>query len=684
MPNSLITETSPYLLQHAHNPVDWYPWGHEAFKRARKEDKPILASIGYSTCHWCHVMERESFENEAIAHLMNESFICIKVDREERPDVDRVYMDAVQALTGRGGWPLTVFLTPDGEPFFGGTYFPPEDRHGLPGFPRVLKEVAEAYALRRAELASAAKELTSHLRKSFAITPNPVPSTVTTLDRAFKASIIGFDHQNGGFGLAPKFPQPLILEFLLRYHQRTQQLQALQMVELSLDRMAAGGIYDQIGGGFHRYSVDNEWLVPHFEKMLYDNALLSQLYLHAYQATGKDRYRQIVEGTLDYALREMTNASGGFYSAQDADTEGVEGKYYIWTVQEILAVLGADDGRVLKEYFGITEAGNFEGSNVLHIARDMDALASSSGLSLAELEDTLSRCKAKLFTTREQRIKPGCDDKIITWLNGLMLQSLAEAASVLGREDYRKAAVSTAEFIFRELHSDGVLKHSYREGKATIPGYLDDYALLISGLIALHEATFEQRWLESAISIADAMINHFSDKNAEGIFYDTHEDHGDLFVRPRDIFDSVKPCGSSAAADVLLRLGIITGNSVYERRALAALSPMQIQMAADPVAFGNWLCALDFHLSDGKEIVVMGRYNDPDTQALLRTIHSRYIPGKVLVGMDPEQPHTSNVVPLLENRTAIDGHSTAYLCHKHTCELPTSDPHVLQQQLEQP
>lgn len=682
MPNRLINETSPYLLQHAHNPVEWYPWGDEALERARKEDKPILLSIGYSACHWCHVMAQECFENAAIAHLMNERFVCVKVDREERPDIDHIYMEAVQAMTGGGGWPLSVFLTPKGEPFHGGTYFPPEDRHGLPGFPRVLLAVADAYSARRSQVAATAEQLVSHLRQRASIKAIPQLLTADILYQAYHALAASFDHDNGGFGPAPKFPQPAVQEFLLRYHHRSQDPQALQVVGLTLDQMATGGIYDQIGGGFHRYATDARWLVPHFEKMLYDNALLSRLYLHAYQATGNTGYRRIAEETLDYVMNEMTDPAGGFYSAQDADTEGVEGKYYVWTTAEVIGLLGQEEGNLIDQYFGISDDGNFDGKNVLHVPKDTERFASDIGARQEELEAVIKRSRKKLLAAREQRVKPHRDEKVVTSWNGLMLHSFAEAACILGREDYRRAAAASADFLLHELRRDDVLMHSYKDGQSKIPGYLDDYAFLISGLLALHEASFKQQWLEEAVSLADAMIQRFWDEGQEGQFYDTEQDHGALFVRPRDILDSVKPCGGSAAADALLRLAIITGETDYENRAAAMLRSVCEQMTAYPLGFGHWLCALDFHLSDPKEITVVGSYHDSGTQDLLRIVHSRYIPNKVLVGVEPGEPYALRAAPLLENRTMEQRRPTAYLCHRYTCLTPTTDPDVLKQQLE--
>ena len=680
--NRLINETSPYLLQHAYNPVDWYPWGNEALQRAQKEDKPIFLSIGYSTCHWCHVMEKESFENPTIAALMNKHFVCIKVDREEHPDIDHLYMEAVQAMTGGGGWPLTVFITPRGEPFYGGTYFPPEDRHGLPGIPRLLMAISETYDKRRSQIAATTQDLTAHLRERASLNTVPQPLSADILDQAYHNLASSFDHKNGGFGAAPKFPQPMIQEFLLRYHHRNREQKAIGMVQITLDRMAAGGIYDHVGGGFHRYATDARWVVPHFEKMLYDNALLSQLYLHAYQATSRHLYRSIAEETLDYVMREMTDPEGGFYSAQDADTEGREGKYYLWSAEEIIDLLGQEVGSLANQYYGVRDEGNFEGENVLYVPKDMATFATDYGISLKELETIVEQSKGTLLTSRERRVRPNRDTKVVASLNGMMLKSFAEASCILAQEDYRKTATANAEFLLRELQQGDVLMHSYKDGKAKIPGYLDDYALLISGLLALHEATLQQRWLEEAASLTDTMVCRFGDEEKQGILYDTGRGHSDLFVRPRDTLDSVKPCGSSAAAEVLLHMAVITGERRFEELATAMLGMMRNQMTTHPLGSGNWLCAFDFHLADPMEIAIVGSQSSLETAALQAIIHSRYLPNKVLAGIQPDDPHGTYQTPLLQKRTMVQGHSTVYLCHKYSCKTPIVDPDVLRQELE--
>jgi uncharacterized protein YyaL (SSP411 family) len=680
MPNQLIGETSPYLLQHAANPVDWYPWGEEALSRAVREDKPILLSIGYSACHWCHVMERECFENHEIARIMNENFINIKVDREERPDLDTIYMEAVQAICGSGGWPLTVFLTPRGRPFYGGTYFPAEDRSGLPGFPRVLWTVAQAYSTRKGEVEAAAEQVIAHLNRAFEVQRGMEPLTTNMLSTAYIALKGAFDPQNGGFGSAPKFPQPMVLEFLLRYYHRTGNEDALSMVERSLEGMAKGGIYDQIGGGFHRYSVDARWLVPHFEKMLYDNALLSRLYLHAYQATGKQLYRRIVEETLDYVLREMSDKGGGFYSTQDADSEGIEGKYYAWALDEAIGALGENEGRLVARYFGLTEQGNFEGANIPRQAIEIQALASEFGTTTQELGVRIAAAKAHLLERRAHRVSPHRDDKILIDWNGLMLASLAEAASVLDREDYLEAAVSNATFLTRALHDGEILKHSYKDGQAGINGYLLDYALLCEGLLSLYEATFQQQWLQAAIDLANTLIDQFW-VESHGCLYDSRHSQKELVVRPRNVYDNALPSGSAATAFVLLHLARLTDNSYYETLAAATIRSVRELIVRHPLSFGHWLAALDFYLSQPKEIVVVGQPIDPATKSLMGVITRRYLPNKVLTGRNPDESAQTIDIPLLQNRLLVGNTPTVYLCENCVCQTPVTDPDALDRQL---
>jgi len=671
MPNRLARETSPYLLQHASNSVDWYPWGDEALSLAQAQDKPILLSIGYSACHWCHVMAHECFENNEIAHLMNENFVNIKVDREERPDLDAVYMEAVQAITGSGGWPLTVFLTPDRQPFFGGTYFPPQDRHGIPGFPKVLRTVADAYQNRRSEIETAVRQIMAALTsktKSSAVKESLVADTV---EQAYQGLRQDFDKDNGGFGGAPKFPQPMTIEFLLRYFHRSQDTGALEMINLTLEKMARGGIYDQLGGGFHRYATDSSWLVPHFEKMLYDNALLSRVYLHAYLVTGKQLFRSIAGETLDYVLREMTSANGGFYSTQDADSEGVEGKYYVWTPEEIMEVLREKDGKIVSDYFGVTAQGNFDGRNILHVVGDLGTEASS----------TIKQARISLLKKREQRIKPNRDEKILASWNGLMLASLAEAACILDRDDYLAAAVANGSFLLNSMISDVYLKHAYQDGQTKIDGYLDDYALVIDGLLALHQATFSGEFLEQALRLGEVMVKQFWDE-ATNTFYDTSERHEDLFVRPRSSYDGALPSGASAATIALLKLAKLTDKEPFEQTAVSALESMQESMRQHPLGFSNWLCALDFYLSTPKEIVIVGPRDNHATLELLQTLCGIWLPNKVVAAYDPADPSPVSELKLFENRQMIGNKPTVYVCEQYACQTPITDPASLRARLQ--
>ena len=681
MANRLANETSPYLLQHAENPVDWYPWGEEALSRARDEDRPILLSIGYSACHWCHVMERESFENDDIAAIMNEYFVNIKVDREERPDLDAVYMEAIQMLTGSGGWPMTVFLTPEGRPFYGGTYFPPDDRQGMPGFPRLLAAASQAYHTNKTEIERVTRQLSDQMGRTGQMPRGFTPLTTEVMHGAYSQLATQFDHLNGGFGNAPKFPQPMTPEFLLRYYRHGFNARALEMVELTLQKMAYGGMYDQVGGGFHRYSTDAYWLVPHFEKMLYDNALLARLYLHAWQITGNPLYRRITEETLDYVLREMTDPAGGFYSAQDADSEGVEGKFFVWTTDELRPLLG-DDADLIMGYYGVTESGNFEGSNILNVPRPPADFASQRGVSEEALSDAIARVRATLLEVREQRIHPLLDDKVLTSWNGLMLRACAEAGAALQRPDYLDVARNNAAFLLENMRDgNGRILRTWRNGEAKLLGYLEDYACLADGLLSLHEATLETRWLQEAVAVADGMNALFWD-DAVGGFYDTGSDHEQLVIRPRDVFDNAQPCGSSVAADVLLRLGVITGNDDYSSKGATPLRALQQLFGRAPAATGHWLAALDFYVSLPREIVIVGPTDSDSTQAMLREINGRFMPNKVAVGMaDPANPPLKDS-PLLEQRVMQNGQPTAYVCENYACQLPVTNASALAAQLD--
>jgi uncharacterized protein YyaL (SSP411 family) len=677
-PNRLAKETSPYLLQHQYNPVDWYPWGEEAFARAKTEGKPVLLSVGYSACHWCHVMEHESFENPDIARLMNESFVNIKVDREERPDVDAIYMQAVQSMTGHGGWPMTVFLTPAGVPFYGGTYFPPADRHGLPGFPRVLQAMAEVYREQPDKVEEAGRQLMTQLRQGEQLRAGADLLGPRVLDDAFRGLRADFDARHGGLGRAPKFPQPMTWDFLLRYWRRAGSPDALAMVRLTLTRMARGGVYDQLGGGFHRYSVDEHWLVPHFEKMLYDQAQLALLYLQAGQVTGDAEYRRIAVETLDYVAREMTDPAGGFYSTQDADSEGEEGKFFLWSEAELAAALPPESARVAAAYWAVSDGPNFEGRNILHLPRDPGEVASALGLTPERLAEFISTARATLFAVRERRVKPGRDDKVLAGWNGMMLRAFAEASAVLARPDYRAVAERNASFLLQALRRDGRLLRTWKAGQAKLLGYLEDYAMVADGLLALYEATFTGRWLAAARGLADEMLRLFWDPSAEA-FFDTGSDHEALIVRPRNIFDSAVPCGTSVAADVLLRLAALTGVEVYEQRAMAALRPVAPLMTRYPSGFGRFLAALDFHLGPPVEVALVWPAGGDGATPLAREVFARYLPRRIVAG-GPEAE--SAELPLLAGKTARDRRPTAYVCERYACQAPTIDPAELGRQLD--
>ncbi len=681
MANRLADETSPYLLQHKDNPVDWYPWGEEALSRAREEDKPVLLSVGYSACHWCHVMERESFEDAATAGIMNEHFVNIKVDREERPDIDSIYMSALQAMTRGGGWPMTVFMTPDGAPFYAGTYFPPVPSRGLPSFQQLLVSLADAYENRREDVLQSAASVRDYLQSSTgAAIPRAETAGAELLDAAAGSLVAQIDRRFGGFGGAPKFPQAMNLEVLLRHHHRTGDRSALDGVELTLRQMANGGIYDQLGGGFARYSVDEYWLVPHFEKMLYDNALLSRLYLETYQATGDPFYRRIAEETLDYVLCDMTSDEGGFYAAEDADSEGVEGKFYVWTPDEIEAVLEPEDTKLALRYWDVTERGNFEGKNILNVPRPPEAVADEFGVSPQELWERIVRIRSRLLAEREKRVRPGRDEKVLGSWNGLMLRSFALASRVLDRDDYREAAERNAAFLLEKLKSDGRLRRSYKDGRARFNGYLEDYAMVADGLVALYEATFETRWLLEADALCEAISELFWDEGSKA-FYDTPADHEKLVTRPRDIYDNAAPSGTSVTVEVLLKLALLLDRNDYRQRAESVLEELSGGLEKLPGAFGRLLCALDFSLGQPREIALVGDPDAPDTQALVSAIYARYLPNKVVAGRAPDDEEAAGLIPLLADRPMRDGRATAYVCEGYACKTPTTDPEELAEQL---
>ena len=653
MDNRLARETSPYLLQHKDNPVDWYPWGEEALSRARSEEKPVLVSIGYSACHWCHVMERESFEDPEVAAAMNDAFVCIKVDREERPDVDAIYMDAVQAMTGHGGWPLNAFLTPEGVPFYAGTYFPPEPRHGMPSWRMVLDGVARAWDQQRDQITDGSDRIVAHLQATARIEAPEAELGTAALDQAVPALRRGYDAENGGWGGAPKFPAASTIEFLLRRGER-------QMALHTLRRMAAGGMYDQVGGGFARYSVDARWIVPHFEKMLYDNALLARAYLHAFQVSGEPFFERVTRETLDWALRELRRPEGGFASALDADSEGVEGKFYVWRPAEVREALGPLADAAI-EHFGMSEAGNFEGANI-----PVRATADP---------DRLSEIKAGLLAFRERRVRPGLDDKRLTSWNALMISALADAGAVLGEPHYREAAVAAAEFVLRDLrdmrsHPPRLLR-TYNQGRAHLDAYLEDHAFLLEALLTLYEATFDPRWFAEARALADQILDRFADPERGG-FFTTAADHETLIARRKQLEDAPIPSGGSAAAFGLLRLARLTGEARYEDAALGQLRLLHTIATQHPNAFGHLLAAIDFALADVREVALVGDDRGP----LEQVVRAGFRPHLVLAGGAPDG------VPLLEGREPVGGRAAAYVCERFACLRPVTEPDELRALLD--
>ena len=680
--NQLIHETSPYLRQHAHNPVDWYPWGQEALDKAKREDKPILLSIGYSACHWCHVMERESFENEAIAEVMNAHFVNIKVDREERPDLDTLYMNYVQMTTGSGGWPMTVFLTPDQIPFYGGTYFPPEDRSGRPGFGRLCLTLAEAYREKREEIEARGPEIVQSLAAMNTLPPGAGKVTAASLDLAFDQLVPRFDRTHGGFTGAPKFPGSMSLAFLLRHFSRAGREEGRDFVALSLQKMARGGMYDQLGGGFHRYSVDERWLVPHFEKMLYDNALLSRLYLEAYQLDPQPLYARVVEEILDYVVREMLNPQGGFYSTQDADSEGHEGKFFIWTPKEIGEILGEEEGKVFCRYYDVTAQGNFEGANILNVPRPLEQVARELSLSPGELSRILSEGRQRLFREREKRIKPHRDEKILTGWNGMMGVSFVEASVVLQRADYLEVARRNARFLLKHLCRKGRIFRTHKDGVSKLRGYLDDYANLVEQLLALYQATGEREWLDEAVIYNDAMLEQFWNRE-QAAFFLTGKEHEKLVTPVRDVYDNATPAGSSVAVFNLLKLAILTGNMEYRSIAETNLESMHLPLTRYPNGFGYLLGAADFYLGPVKEIAVVGDLKSGETRRLLEVVHGRFLPNKVVAILDPNATDGAGDLPLLEGKTLVKGRPAAYVCENYTCKAPVTEPSQLELALNQ-
>ena len=672
--NRLIREKSPYLLQHAHNPVDWYPWGQEAFAKAKSEDKPVFLSIGYSTCYWCHVMEKESFENAEVAETLNRDFIAIKVDREERPDLDAIYMNAVVALSGQGGWPMSVFLTPEGKPFWGGTYFPPEDYYGRPGFKHVLTLIADGWKNRREEILKSSSDLVGALQHGAAIEKGARLS-----EDIFKEAVEQFEGRYeetyGGFGRAPKFPSSHNLSFLLRAGVRTRKPSALRMVEHTLDHMARGGMHDQLGGGFHRYSTDEKWLVPHFEKMLYDQALLARTYLEAYQATGKAPYAEVARDILDYVLRDMTDARGGFYSAEDAGEVGQEGEFYVWQPAEVKAVLGEKDAAFFSRFYDVTEGGNFEhGASILHVGEPLESFAKAQGLSEEEARARLASARARMLAARAKRTRPHRDDKVLTDWNGLMISAFALGGQVLGEERYAQAAKRAADFILANLMRDGGLLHRYRDGEAAIPGYLDDFAFLTSGLLDLYGATFEVRYLAEARRLALEMVRLFWDAEQGGFFMSgSHNEQ--LVARTKEGHDGALPSGNAAAALGLAQLGQLTMDRELKGYAEKIFEAFSGQISRAPAAFPVMLSAFDFVLGPSMEIVIAGEPKAAETRAMLEAVRKRFLP-RALVILRPgaEAPRDlRDLVPFVKDQKPIAGKTTAYVCKNYACNLPTSD-----------
>src|SRR4051812_3229626 len=673
--NHLAGATSPYLLQHAHNPVDWYPWGDEALRRAREEDKPILLSIGYAACHWCHVMERESFEDEATANLMNDNFVSIKVDREERPDLDSIYMDAVQALSGRGGWPLTAFLTPDGTPFYAGTYFPNEPRHGMPAFREVLTALAAAWKEQRDDVLEQGKrvlhgigQLAKASAPDDALNEEVVSGALANLRRMY-------DAHWGGFGGAPKFPPAMTLEFLLEIAAQ-DEADARDMLTGSLDRMAAGGIHDQVGGGFHRYSVDERWHVPHFEKMLSDNAQLARLYLRAWQVTGDKRYAVVARGTLEYLLREMRHPQGGFFSSQDADSEGVEGKFFVWSYDELVEI----SDETVAMAFGAVPEGNWEGTNVLWHPFSIAAVATELGEGPADLEHRIEEAKRELFVRRERRVRPATDDKILASWNALAISALAEFGRAIDEPFFVRAAAETADFLLENLRTeDGRLARSWRDGRAGVSAFAEDLALLADALLTLYETTFELRFLTAARELADDLLSRFRDRERGGFF--SAADDPALVVRPKDLFDNAVPSGNSSAAEILLRLAALTGRTDYEDAALSALRLVANGARQAPTGFGQALSGIDRAVTTSKEVAVVGPVDAPETRALVAEVWTRPGTNTVLAVADPGDAKAIEAVELLRDRPMTDGRATAYVCERFVCKLPVSEPAALAQQL---
>jgi len=689
--NRLIDEKSPYLLQHAHNPVDWFPWGEEALEKARREDKPILLSIGYSSCHWCHVMEVESFENEEVAEYLNEYFVSIKVDREERPDLDDVYMTAVQLMTGSGGWPMTVFLMPNLKPFFGGTYFPPEDMEGRPGFPTVLRSVMAAWVDRRNELDQSADEIAAVVRQHLSVEPRQgVPVEATLFDRAASDLRAAHDPWEGGFGGAPKFPPVFAIGFLLRHYVNTRDANLLDMAMLTLDKMARGGIYDQIGGGFHRYSTDTQWLTPHFEKMLYDNAQLASVYLEAFQLTRNPLYERIARETLEYLLRDMTTEEGAFCSAEDADSDGGEGLFYLWTSGQVIAALGAEKARIFNACFNVRENGNFlspesahAGRNILHLARDPGEIARQFDMPRAEFDALINECRAALLKVRSLRPRPFRDDKILASWNGLAISALARASQVLQESKWLHAAERAAGFILDNmLAPGGNLLRMYRDNEARQPAFLDDYVLLAAGLLDLYETSFDPSRVEQAELLVRTLLRDFRDPSAPGFFL-APVAHTDLIAQPKPVIDGAEPAGNAVAAHVLQRLGRLRDNREYLELARAIIEKQALSIARMPRGFLSMLMTAQSMAAPPQEIVLIGPPDDDETRALREALHERFHPFTIMAGYGGTAPgNIEELLPLLKGKGLVNGRAAAYICRNFACQAPVIDPEGLRRALD--
>ena len=682
MSNHLRNETSPYLRQHADNPVDWYPWGQDAFDKAQREDKPIFLSIGYSTCHWCHVMAHESFEHPEVAKLMNEAFVSIKVDREERPDIDSVYMKACQVMTGTGGWPLTVILTPDKKPFFATTYVPRESRFGLEGMMELVPHIRDIWAMRRGETLSLSDKVTTLLQQAPENTAGEEPGEAT-LKLAHEQLAQSFDAEQGGFSRAPKFPTPTNLLFLLRYWKRSGDKTALDMVEKTLQGMRRGGIYDHVGFGFHRYSTDSEWLLPHFEKMLYDQALLAMAYIEAYQATGTEDYGKTAREIFTYVLRDMTGPEGGFFSAEDADSEGEEGKFYLWTQEQVREAVGDEDADFINRAFNIQKDGNFageangkkSGANILHLRKPLDEIASDLNLSRQDFDTRLKTARQKLFNYRAKRVHPLKDDKILTDWNGLMIAALAKGAQAFDEPEYAEVASRAADFILGNMRkADGRLWHRHRGEWTGVDANLDDYAFLVWGLIELYEATFDTSHLQYALELSDDMVRHFWDDDGGGLYL-VPDDGERLLVRKKDIHDTALPSANSAAMLNLLRLGRMTGNSDLEERAAKIGRAFSVSVKESPAAYTQLMAALDFAIGPSYEVVVAGNPDAEDTRTMTRELRRRFLPNKVVLlnHSDRDVPEIVKLAEFTKNQSSIGGKATAYVCVNHSCKSPTTD-----------